>query len=394
VDLGVAQTLAAQTGTGDLASLQKTAANNPAAMRKVAQQFGSLLMQNLMRQSDSTPLPMVDGGAGSDVVNQMFAGTVSRAVMSNEKMGLTDLLLRSLQKKQQQAGEDPTGASATVSGKPASTGNSFPLDAYWQNNGLRPLAAAIARGGISPGTGAALALMTHVNPKLATAFGAGAYAGNGGNTRFQSKPGHASGGASAEEVAEFSQKLMPLLQKAGQQLGVSPKILLAQAAIETGWGRSVVGNNLFGIKAGSSWSGEKIDAATHEYENGQLISITDAFRAYPNAEASVNDFVSLVGNNPRYRAAIGAGENVVAYAQGLLAGGWATDIDYVHKLQTTVASPTLAAATGAQPAHLTPTPAAAAPGQPISLLPEAAAAGPGQPVSLLPANFAVPAKSR
>src|SRR4029077_3310158 len=126
-----------------------------------------------------------------------------------------------------------------------------------------------------------------------------------GSTNFPSTPGRGSGGATADDLAAFSQKLMPLLQQAGQQLGVSPKILLAQAAIETGWGRSVVGNNLFGIKAGSSWTGAKIDAATHEYENGQLISITDAFRAYPNAEASVQDFVSLVQSSPRYRAALG-----------------------------------------------------------------------------------------
>jgi peptidoglycan hydrolase FlgJ len=185
---------------------------------------------------------------------------------------------------------------------------------------------------------------------------------------------------------------MPLLEKAGQQLGVSPKILLAQAAIETGWGRSVVGNNLFGIKAGSSWAGQKIDAPTHEYESGQLISIVDAFRAYPSAEASVDDFVSLVANNPRYRAALGSGDNVVAYAQGLLAGGWATDIDYVRKLQSTVASPTLAAATSARkaaaPDHSV---ANTSPGQPISLLP--VDAGAGQPVSLSPASFAMPAKS-
>ena len=362
-------------------------------MRKVAQQFGSLLMQNLMRRADGSALPMVDGGTGSDVVNQMFTGTISRAVMSNEKMGLTDLLLRSLQQKQQQAnGEASSNGSdaSAASSKLTPTGGSFPLAAYWQNNGMRPLAAAVAQGGLSPGT--AVALMTHFNPKLATAFGAGADAGNGGNTRFESKPGHASGAASAEEVAAFSQKLMPLLQKAGQQLGVSPKILLAQAAIETGWGRSVVGNNLFGIKAGSSWSGQKIDAATHEYENGQLISIVDAFRAYPNAEASVDDFVSLMANHPRYRAALGSGDNVVAYAQGLLAGGWATDIDYVHKLQSTVASTALSAAVNAQKISPPDRPAVSAPpGQPVSLLPPVARSG--QPISLLPANFAVPSTS-
>jgi flagellar protein FlgJ len=369
VDLGVAQTLAAQTGADDLAGLKKVATDNPAAMRKVAQQFGALLMQNLMRQSDGTALPMV-GGVGSDVVNQMFAGTISRAVMSNDKMGLTDTLLRSLQKKQQQATGDPGDTATATPLKTALVGNSFPLAAYWQNHGARPLSGAVAQSGNSSGTGAVLALMTHMNPKLATAFGAGAAAPSPGTTTFQSAPGHASGGASAEEVTAFSQKMMPLLQKAGQRLGVSPKILLAQAAIETGWGRSVVGNNLFGIKAGASWSGPKADAATHEYENGELVSVTASFRAYPSAEASVDDFVSLVSNSPRYRAALGAGEDVVAYAQGLLAGGWATDINYVHKLQAVATGPSVAAAS-------MPTGAATHPAEP------------GQPVALLPASFTV-----
>jgi flagellar protein FlgJ len=383
VNLGTAQTLAATTGANDLASL-KQSANNPAAARKVAQQFGALLMQNLMRQSDGTALPFASG-TGSDVVNQMFSSTVSRAAIGHDKTGLTDLILHSIQKKQTANGEAP-GAGGPIAAKPAATGNGLPLAAYWQGGGMRPLAAAIAQGAISPGSGAALALMTHVNPKLATPFGAGASlppsTTTTTTTTIQSRPGHVSGGASPEEIAAFSQKLMPLLQQAGQQLGVSPKILLAQTAIETGWGRSVVGNNLFGIKAGSSWSGAKVDAATHEYQNGALVSITDAFRAYPNAEASVQDFVALVTNNPRYRAALNKGDDVVAYAHGLLAGGWATDINYVQKLQSVAASPSV---NGVAPSAPPSQPAA---GQPVSLLPAAAATA-GTPVSLLPANFAV-----
>lgn len=373
MNLGVAQTLAATSGANDLAGLKKMAGeNNPATMRKVAQQFGSLLMQNLMRQSDGTALPMT-GGTGSDVVNQMFASTISQAAMSNDRMGLTDLVLHSLQQKQAQAkGETaPAATPVSVSSTPAS---GMPLGPYWAGNGMRPLAAAIAQGSVSPGTGVALALMTHINPKLATAFGAGTTAASApvaGSTTFPSGSGRASGGASAGDITAFAQKLMPLLEKAGQQLGVSPKTLLAQAAIETGWGRSVVGNNLFGIKAGPSWTGGKVEAATHEYENGQLVGIVDAFRSYPNAEASVADFVSLVTNNPRYRAALGAGEDVAAYAHGLLAGGWATDIDYAHKLQTVATSPSLTAAAGAASASA-----------PI-------ASGSGRPVSLIPASFAV-----
>jgi peptidoglycan hydrolase FlgJ len=376
VDLGVPQRLSAMSASQLNALGAKPA--NPGDARKTAQQFGSLLMQNLMRQADGSALPMAPG-TGSDVVNQMFSATIARAAMGNEKLGLTDLILHSIQKKQEQAGETGAAADGTAA-KPPESSNTFPLAAYWQSGGLRPLAAAIAAGSVAPGTGMALALMTHINPKLAATLGTGAGAPAGGSTTFSASAGHASGGVSAEEKAAFTQKLMPLLEKAGQQLGVSPKILLAQAAIETGWGRSVVGNNLFGIKTGSSWTGQKVDAATHEYQNGELVSITDAFRAYPNAEASVQDFVSMVSNSPRYRAALGSGENVMAYAQSLLAGGWATDINYAQKLQS-VASGTAAnvIAAASAPAPLAPTPVdAPAPG-----------AAPGQPVSLLPVNFSV-----
>lgn len=398
MDLGIAGRLAAANGPPDLAGLVK-GAGNPAAARKVAQQFGALLMENVMRQGDGKALPMASG-SGSDIVNTMFAGTVSKSVMAHEKLGLTDLILKSIEKKQQQANAasgDASAAASAAAPKNIAVGNSLPLAAYWQANGMRPLAAAAATGagavGGTPTAGSMMAMMTHMNPRLATSFGAGANTtpyqptgqAAGRSTTFQSNAGHASGTARADEIAAFSQKLLPLLQQAGQQLGVSPKILLAQAAIETGWGSSVVGNNLFGIKAGSSWTGAKVDAATHEYENGQMVAIHDAFRAYPDAEASVRDFVSLVSSSPRYKAALGAGDDVVSYAQGLLAGGWATDIDYVHKLRTVAGGASVAAATGNAPK-----PPPAAPPLPPSSSP--ASAQPGAPISLLPASFTTAAQ--
>ena len=127
-------------------------------------------MQNMMQQSDGTALPMA-GGAGGDVVNQMFAGTISRAVMSDEKMGLTDLLLRSMQKKQQQATRRRAGRCDRPRqrrpGRRRRPAMAFPLAPYWQGNGMRPLAAAIAQGGISPGTGAAAGADDAYEPEAA-----------------------------------------------------------------------------------------------------------------------------------------------------------------------------------------------------------------------------------
>src|SRR4029077_8695116 len=124
-------------------------------------QFGAMLMQNLMRQSDGTAMPFVSG-TGSDVVNQMFAGAISKATMAHDHMGLTDMILHSIQKKQEANGEAPA-AGGPAAAKPAATGNGLSLAAYWQGGGIRPLAAAIAKGAISPGSGAAMALMTHIN---------------------------------------------------------------------------------------------------------------------------------------------------------------------------------------------------------------------------------------
>jgi flagellar rod assembly protein/muramidase FlgJ len=371
VDLGSAQTLAAASGADDLARL-KQAAGNPAAARKAAQQFGALLMENLMRQSDGTALPMANG-TGSDAVNQMFAGTVSRAVMANEKMGLTDMVLHAIEKKQQQASGGADTAATPASSKVPS-GSGLSLAAYWQGNGMRPLTAAVMRDA-GVGSSAALGAVAQMNPKLATMFGIGAAAA-APTAPAQSSAATvtATGTALSADAAAFSQRLMPLLQSAAERLGVSPKILLAQAALETGWGHSVVGNNLFGIKAGSSWGGPTVQAATHEYSNGEMVAVTDAFRAYPSLEASIEDFVSLVANSSRYRAALGSGEDVAGYAQNLLSGGWATDVNYVHKLQSVAASPAVAAAAAS------------------AATPASAAGGVGLPIPLLPANFAVPAR--
>jgi flagellar protein FlgJ len=208
---------------------------------------------------------------------------------------------------------------------------------------MRPLAAAIAvsasahvggaqpRSAAAPLPGGGLPLSSYMKvaalvlPHTAPAPPAAA--------QQATPPGDGSTGPVNPSIAAFTAKVAPFIREAAQQLGVSPRILLAQTAIETGWGRSVVGNNLFGIKAGSSWPGATVTAPTHEYENGQYVSITDAFRAYPSYEASVQDFVSMVKNSSRYQAALGKGDDAGGYARALISGGWATDIDYVRKLE-------------------------------------------------------------
>jgi peptidoglycan hydrolase FlgJ len=139
---------------------------------------------------------------------------------------------------------------------------------------------------------------------------------------------------------EFIEKMLPQAEAAGRELGVDPRAIIAQAALETGWGTSqpadASGNshNLFGIKAGANWKGASVASATTEFEAGVAGTEVARFRAYGSAEASVNDYVSLLRDNPRYAAALNTGGDVHAFAAALQRGGYATDPDYANKLVT------------------------------------------------------------
>lgn len=154
-----------------------------------------------------------------------------------------------------------------------------------------------------------------------------------------------SDGVSSAQRAEFVRKLQPLADSAAASLGVAPDTLIAQAALETGWGRRIPAGadgqsscNLFGIKAGAGWHGPAVTSITTEYERGTAGSTPAAFRSYGDATQSVNDYVSLLRANPRYAGALGAGSDVHAFASALQRGGYATDPDYVHKLVATAAT--------------------------------------------------------
>ncbi|HEY3730426.1 MAG TPA: glucosaminidase domain-containing protein [Steroidobacteraceae bacterium] len=145
--------------------------------------------------------------------------------------------------------------------------------------------------------------------------------------------------------ASFVRALEPLAQRAGAQLGVAPDTLIAQAALETGWGKSQptdpsghASANLFGVKAGGAWQGSAVTSATTEYVHGLAQTTNADFRSYDNAAQSVGDYVSLLRRDPRYAAALGTGTDVQAFAHGLQRGGYATDPDYANKLVATVAT--------------------------------------------------------
>ena len=139
---------------------------------------------------------------------------------------------------------------------------------------------------------------------------------------------------------QFIEKMLPQAEAAGRELGVDPRAIIAQAALETGWGTAQPAdakggsNNLFGIKAGGSWQGASVASTTQEYTNGIAGDEVARFRAYGSTAEGVKDYVSLLRDNPRYSAALNTGSDVHAFATALQRGGYATDPDYANKLVT------------------------------------------------------------
>ena len=131
---------------------------------------------------------------------------------------------------------------------------------------------------------------------------------------------------------------MPIAEKVAGELGVDPKVLLAQAALETGWGKHVIQQgsdssyNLFNIKADSRWQGEQVQVSTLEYRDGVAQREQAAFRSYGSYEESFNDYVSFLKNSPRYQNALQQAANPFAYVDALQQAGYATDPEYSNKI--------------------------------------------------------------
>jgi flagellar protein FlgJ len=279
---------------GGLEGLKKGAkAEDPKAIRAAAAQFESLFTDMMLKSMRAANL---GGGLGdsqeSDLYQGMYDQQIAVQMSQGKGIGLADMLVQQLTR------------NAASKAAPASASAAAPVSA----------------------------------PTTVTTPGAASPAPVSRATQIG-----------------FVQQLAPYAQRAATQLGVSADTIIAQAALETGWGQHVPGaangmpsNNLFGLKAGQGWNGASVNAATTEYSQGTAHGSVQPFRAYSSVEQGVNDYVTLLQRNARYGQALGTGADVSAFASGLARGGYATDPDYAQKLAATAASvQALRAANGA-----------------------------------------------
>jgi flagellar protein FlgJ len=137
---------------------------------------------------------------------------------------------------------------------------------------------------------------------------------------------------------EFVSALWPHAERAARRLGVAPEVLVAQAALETGWGQHMIHDgtgqpsfNLFGIKAGADWDGARVNVSTLEFTGGVPERRREPFRTYSSIAASFDDYVDFLKSRSRYAQALEAG-SPEGYLRGLQAAGYATDPSYADKI--------------------------------------------------------------
>lgn len=138
---------------------------------------------------------------------------------------------------------------------------------------------------------------------------------------------------------DFIDQLLPYAKVAARQLGVNPLVLIAQAAMETGWGKRMVSdgagnssNNLFNIKANAAWNGDAVEVATLEYKNGTPRKELAQFRQYSSITDSFKDYVNLLQNSPRYQSALSVANDAKQFLRELHGAGYATDPLYSQKI--------------------------------------------------------------
>lgn len=294
-----------------------------AALKQVAQQFEAVFTQMMLKS-----MRQASFGGGifdsheSETYQSLFDQQLALTLSTSGKgLGIATMIERQL-------GAALAGAHKTAADAPASPVNGEAMDELAARDArLRMPTPRRGSATTDADTDAATAA-TAVDGSMLAAIGGGL--GTAARVTLQMLP---------SGPRAFVQAMAPYAEVAARKLGVSPRLLLAQAALETGWGAHMPCQadgapsfNLFGIKAGGSWDGAAVRVPTIEYEGGVAVRKLDSFRAYASPAESFMDYARLLASSPRYAAALGQGENVRGFAQALQQGGYATDPDYAEKL--------------------------------------------------------------
>lgn len=297
------------------AGVDKDQAKKQEALLKAAKQLESVFMDMVMksmRQADAVFAEgnMLESQEGS-VFRDMLDKQYSMAMTSNSKFGLAESIARQL---------DPTYAK---------THNA---------DAVRPTSSRGTQ--FSFGDASQFSLLRHppmLNATQTDKANADSVDLGQGNS--------ATGKLDTSTPTAFVNSIMPYAKRAAAELGIDPRAIVAQAALETGWGKHVMDDsqgksslNLFGIKTGDAWQGDKATVQTTEYRQNVAVREVADFRSYNNLDHAFDDYVSFLKNNPRYADALKHSSDGTQWGTHLQKAGYATDPEYGKKIAKLVES--------------------------------------------------------
>ena len=304
-------------GLQDIRKLGKE--DKGAALMEVAKQFESMfigMMLSSMRDAGKVfSEDNMFSSPESDFYQNMYDDQMSVSLTAGQGTGLAEVIHRQLMVQYGENGEEK------------------PLDFSKLNDRRQSTSLAYAIKKVDEE-------LEQIKEDSSAAASANQDAPNSENTTAIVASGVGSKGQQFATPAEFVAALYPLAEKVGGDLGVDPKAIVAQAALETGWGKYMIadekGNtshNLFGIKADSRWDGSKVEVTTHEFRNGVRVNERAEFRSYASLEEGVQDYANFLRSASRYQDALDQQLSAGEYGHALQQSGYATDPQYGAKIE-------------------------------------------------------------
>lgn len=342
----------------------KVGGDSQANIEKVAKEFESLFLNEMLKAMRAANAGFGEGNfmnsSESKTYQDMYDQQLSVSLSNNQNgIGLAEVLAR--QMAGMKSGSDRPNPfakavtevtdAAAVTGTAAVSGAQAVATTSSKTDGSRDDSALLNRRRLSLPSKLSDRLMAGITPSADSVgqplakqdwVAASAYAAppdKGLSINGQESESAASKKSVFSSPADFIATMMPMAEKAAAKIGVEARYLVAQAALETGWGKSIIrqqdgstSHNLFGIKSHNSWGGDSAKVMTTEYENGVAVKEPASFRAYDSFAQSFDDYVSFLQNNGRYEGALNSTANPERFVQKLQQAGYATDPNYARKV--------------------------------------------------------------
>ena len=304
-------------------------------LQQVASQFESLFLNVMVKSMRDANQAFAEGNPlntpQTRFYQDMYDSQLSVHLAEKQGMGLADVMMRQLSPEKATAAAPAITATASVDAeRPDHSAllarRRLGISAGWGEVTLGQTTAAAnqpANPAVAPEPSRNwLPLRAQQAAETSPAVAAATNA----KTRFDSP-------------AEFTRAMLPMAEKAAARLGVDPHYLVAQAALETGWGKSIIrekdgssSHNLFGIKTHGQWQGDSANVLTSEYRGGVKQQERATFRSYESYEQSFNDYVDFLESNGRYAQALTRTADADAFFRELQQAGYATDPRYAAKV--------------------------------------------------------------